>query len=78
MRFDGGSVSLSAAGAGGSPAAFTSLGDRTTVNAAGMACTQREFALSAPPESGTLAFTMPLSLGEDERMEVFDYGILLL
>lgn len=78
VRYSGGAVFLSAQGADGISHPFASLGDRTTVNAAGTACTQREFALSAPPESGTLAFTMTLSLGKDERMEVFDYGVLLL
>ena len=78
VRFSGGSVSLSAAGAGGSPAAFTSLGDRTTVNAAGVSCTEREFVLETLPATGNLTFSLGLDLAEDTQMVVYDYGILLM
>ena len=78
VRFAGGSVALSAAGTDGTAHAFTALGDRTTVNTAGETCTERELLLKTPPASGPLAFTLDLSLGEEDQMELFDYGILLL
>ena len=78
VRFSGGSVSLSAQAAGGSPAAFTTLGDRTTVNAAGETCIEREFALNTPPDTGSLTFTVSLDLDGDGQMLLYDYGILSL
>ena len=78
VRFSGGSVSLSAQAAGGNPAPFTSLGDRVTVNAAGEACIEREFALDAPPGTGNLTFTVSLDLEGSAQMLLYDYGILLL
>ena len=78
VRFRSGSVALSAVRTGRDDMAFTALGNRTTVNSTGESCTEREFALSAPPETGSLTFTLDLTLGECTQMEVFDYGILLL
>lgn len=52
---------------------------RETVNLDGDTCTERSFALTEGlPVSGPLSFVLDLDLQGEEKMRVFDYGIMLL
>lgn len=77
VRYKNGSVSLSAR-SGGKEYPFTAGEARQTVNLQGGSCTEQEFILDAPPESGTLSFALTVSLDGAEGMEVFDYGVVLV
>ncbi|MGN8967493.1 hypothetical protein [Intestinimonas sp. HCP28S3_D6] len=78
VRHMGGQVALTVRDQDGAETPLPAVGSRTTVNAAGNACVEREFYLPNAPQSETLAFSLNLQLGESDAMQVYDYGILLL
>lgn len=78
LRYDGGDVMLSVLEKGGTAIPFSILERRETVNLQREPCTEAAFCLEEGfSASGDLTFRLDLTLGDDDAMSVFDYGIIL-
>lgn len=78
LRYSGGSVGLSVISEDGTVTPFSILEHRNTVNLQQEPCTELSFRLDEGFSPGEkLAFRMDLTLGADDAMSVFDYGIIL-
>ena len=78
VRHTGGTLGLAVVGQDGERAAFTPVDSRTIQRLDGTSCAELELRLDQPPQSGALTFQLQMDLGENDWMQVFDYGILLL
>ena len=79
VRHKGGAVSLQLVGGDGSALPMTPAGERQTVEPLnGTACTERAFALEQERPEGPASFRLDLSAGQSDRLELYDYGVVLL
>lgn len=78
LKHRGGAVTLSVRDSGVTDHPMTVAATRQTVSLQGVACTEEEFVLDPAPASGTLAFSLGMSPGAANDMDVFDYGVMLI
>lgn len=77
VRHTGGSVALTFYN-GGNIRKMTHVGTRSTVDSNGNACTEEEFQLTSDQIAAADSLLFTLSLGSNERVELLDYGVVLL